>query len=592
MKFNTTHYKEYICEGKNMQKQLCQNKKALSTLTLIMLLLISAIIGGLISYLWVMGYYVSLKEKIPEENIATITNLAFFPENATAFDVTVLNPSFSPDNIIQVERIAISEETLGAEGKLNYVTTSVPKLPFNISRGDSKAFTCISDWSQYVNKTVIVSVFVKNGAGSTSAIRLPYTKLLVENVDFNPILGIKNFTITLRNAPLSATSLSVSEAWLSDRNLVNFTIPSLPYPLAPNETVTLTCNYDWTSYAAAGGAQTIYIKTVQGYSEMYGVQIPRLAFFVQEINFDPADTTHFDVTVKNQVSTNTHLNVSKIELLLVENGTIIDVTPALNASTNGVPGNLTATFTCAWNWTNYRNKNVIVTVYMLQGIKESGQQITKKAALLSIPDEPVFPDTQHFFVTVKNSQYSIKTANVTKITVTFEENATEKEIPIIHPPSGPYLINIGSVTMFSCYLDWENYLNKTISINIYTDEGFATFRVAKTPVDASSYRIFLTMPSAPNFDPANTTRFDAEVHNSELSDRNATITRITILLGNGTEINATCTSHALPWTLEINSTITFTCEWDWTAYKDKTVIIRIYTDEGLKTFYITKTPPP
>ena len=196
-----------------MWKQLGKNKKALSSLALILLLLVSAIIGGLISYLWVMGYYISLKEKIPEENTVAITDLGFYPQNATAFNMTVLNPTWSPDDKIQVEQIALREET---ETTLQFVTACTPGLPFNITRGNSQTFTCISDWTPYMNQTVVVSVFVKDGSGSTRATnaRAPYTRLLLDNYDFNPNLGVRNFTLTFRNSPLSATYLNITKIQL------------------------------------------------------------------------------------------------------------------------------------------------------------------------------------------------------------------------------------------------------------------------------------------------------------------------------------------------------------------------------------------
>jgi hypothetical protein len=581
-------------KGKNMHKQLSKNKKAISSLMLILLLLISAIIGGIISYLWVTGYYISLKEKIPEGNTAVITNLLFDPQNATAFNVTVLNPSFSPDDNIQVERIALSEKTGGFEGKLSFVTVSIPTLPFPISRGEGQTFACRGDWTPYLNKTVIISVFVTNGAGSTNEIKLPYTNLNITTVDFNPSIGIRNFTITLRNDQNSATYLNVTKIVLDSTEFNSTHIPSLP-SLAPNTTAVLTINYNWSDYATLGGSHQISVLTKQGYSQLKGVEIPKVAFSVQEMNFDPADMKHFNFTVKNQVSTNAYLNVSIIEV--TANSTTIDltshVTPPLNSSTNGVLSNSTATFTCEWNWTNYRNKDAVLTVQTLQGFKAKGVQTIMPAAQLSITEEPVFPDTGHFFVTVKNSEppRSIKTANVTRIQVQFE-NGSLMNVTIAYPLSGPYLIEIGKTIMFSCAFNWESYLNKTITIFIYTNESILepnTSITTKTPANASNYQVYLTVPSA-NFNPSNTTRFNATINDSLQSTRNATITRITVMLEDGTEINATCISHTLPFTLITNSTDTFTCEWTWTTYRNKDVTIRVYTDEGLRAFYIAKTP--
>ncbi|MBX5326865.1 MAG: hypothetical protein ACQXXH_03250 [Candidatus Bathyarchaeia archaeon] len=566
-----------------MYRRFDKNMKALSTIALVILLLLSAIIGGVLSYLWTMGFYLSLKEKIPEKNTVSIVDVYFPPQNATLFNVTVLNPSFSPDEFVEIESIAYSVKD---EGTLHYATNVLPTLPFSLSRGQSQTFSVRTFWSSLVNRTLIVSVFVKNGIGSTSAAVLPYSRLLVANVDFNPILGVSNFTVTLRNDNLSATHLNVTKIWIDEYEITNYTKPSLPFALSPGESKTFNLNYSWASYATIGGSHNITVRTLQGYFGTNATVVPRLAFTVQDIAFNPADTMHFNVTVKNNVSTNTPLNVTKIEARM-QNGTVVNVTPSLNSSNNGVLGNSTATFTCNWNWTSLRNNNTIVTVYMLQGVKESGQKRTPLAAMLSIPEEPVFADTDRFLVTVKNSPYSIKTATITKITVTFENGTETSQNLITLPLSGPYSVGIGETTMFGCSWSWTTYLNKTVNINVYTDEGFATFRVIRTPISALNYTVYLNVTSTV-FNTANTSQFEITLHNDLSSTRSANITRISILLANGTEVNATSTS--LPLLLGTDSTATITCQWDWTALRGKNIVIRVYTDEGLRTIYIKTLP--
>lgn len=566
----------------NMQKYLTRNKKAVSSLSLILLLLIAAIIGGIISYLWVTGYYVSLKEKIPEQNTVAITNLSFNPQNASLFNATILNPSFSPDDSVQVASIVYRGQS---ETTLHPVIVSVPSLqtPFSLPRGTSQTFSCTGDLSPYVNQTIWVSVFVLNGSGSTLSVKIPYTQLFVVP-DFNTVTGTGNFTVTLRNAPSSVATLHVSGLSISNAPINNTLItPTLPQPLAPNQTVTLALNFDWTSYAATGGPQPISVLTKEGYTASNLAQIPKVAFSIQKINFNESDTKHFTVTVKNQVSTNTPLNVSRIEVALA-NGTL-NVTSALNSHTNGVLGNSTGNFTANWDWTNYRDKSVVVTVYMLQGVKASGQQTTSLAAPLKIPVAPILPDSQHVLITVQNSPYALRPANVTKITVTLI-NSTENPIQIVQPGAPPYLIGIGNTTMFSAYWNWQNYLNKTVTFSIYTDEGLAAFRGIITPSSSSNYTIYLTIPTLPVFNTNNTGQFEVTIHNNQNSTGSATIIRITVLLANGTEIDTTFTSQ----TIAPNNNATFACNWDWSTYSNKSIAIRVYTSDGLKTIYVTNTP--
>jgi hypothetical protein len=571
-----------------MQKHLGKNKKALSSLSLLILLLIAAIIGGIISYIWVTGYYMSLKEKIPGQDTVAITNLSFNPQNATTFNVTLLNPSYSPSNLIRVFEIGYIGHN---ENTFHPVLSSIPSLstPFNLTRGTSQTFMCKGDLTPYLNQTLAVSVFVVNGSGSTNFIKIPYTQLLIRKISFNSTIGVKNFTITLQNAPLSAANLTITTIGIdySTQGAINTTLhpitPTLPYTLAPNKTVTLSLNYNWSSYAAAGGSHQISVLTKEGYSASNSTQVPKLAFSIQQINFNQTDTKHFAVTLKNEVSTNTPLNVSRIEVLM-DNGTVTDATPPLNSNTNGVLGNSTATFTASWNWTYYRDRSVIVAIYTLQGVEASNKTTTPALSILNT----TFPDSQHVFVTIKNSQYSAKVANVTKMTVTLE-NGTENKIQVTQPPTSPYLVGIGNETMFNAYWNWQTYLNKTVKVNIYTDEGLMASYTTRTPSSLANYTVYLTVPSAPVFNTANTTQFKVTVNNSQTSSGNATITKITVLLVNGTEIDTTFTPQAQ--TIIPNNNVTFTCLWNWATYRNKSIVILVYTNGGLKAIYVTKTAP-
>jgi hypothetical protein len=142
--------------------------------------------------------------------------------------------------------------------------------------------------------------------------------------------------------------------------------------------------------------------------------------------------------------------------------------------------------------------------------------------------------------------------------------------------------------MFNCNWNWANYPNKTIDIIISTNEGYSTppFAVT-TPSNISNYQVYLSIPYLPTiFNPANITRFSLNVTNNQFSVRNATVTRIAVLLENGTEINATITPQMVP----INSTATFTCVWDWSTYRNKNIVILVYTNDELRAICVTQTP--
>jgi hypothetical protein len=171
------------------------------------------------------------------------------------------------------------------------------------------------------------------------------------------------------------------------------------------------------------------------------------------------------------------------------------------------------------------------------------------------------------------------------MTVTLE-NGTEDEVQITQPTTSPYLIGIGNVTLFNCYWNWQNFLNKTVTVNIYTTDGLVTSYTTRTPL--ANYTVYLAIPSAPVFSISNTTGFNVTVQNSQAPSGNATITitRITVLLANGTEREASFTSQPLT----PNSTVTFTCTWKWATYGNENIVICVYTNEGLEAIYVMKTP--
>ncbi|MEM2738803.1 MAG: hypothetical protein QXK93_07460, partial [Candidatus Bathyarchaeia archaeon] len=82
---------------------LSANIKGLSKIALILLIIVSAVIGGVISYAFTIAHYI----RIPEKTTLAITNIYINPENVESFNISVLNPSYSPTDAT-ISKIAIS----------------------------------------------------------------------------------------------------------------------------------------------------------------------------------------------------------------------------------------------------------------------------------------------------------------------------------------------------------------------------------------------------------------------------------------------------------------------------------------------------
>lgn len=148
--------------------RLVQNAIGISKLILILLLLISAIVGGVLSYMWTEGYYQSISFRIPETATVTITNVNFDSQDLTFFDLALLNPSFSPSSV-SVTQIMVSTE----DSVLHNVEDVDPFLPYELQISESKTFKCIWNLTDYTGKDIKVHVFVADGTGTNLETTVP-----------------------------------------------------------------------------------------------------------------------------------------------------------------------------------------------------------------------------------------------------------------------------------------------------------------------------------------------------------------------------------------------------------------------------------
>lgn len=253
--------------------KLTRNIKAISKLLLILLLLTALIIGAILSYLWVIGYYVSLGIRVPEKTSVSITNVTFIPQNTTYFNLTILNPSYSPSdaNILQ---IATSTE----DGLLHNVIEAYPQLPHPLPKAEEKTFKCLWNWANYSGEAVKIIAFIEDGSGSTFEAETPLMDLTITDIRFNSTISVTHFNITAQNSPTSTTYVNIILITVTMENMTvqNITevVPSLPYTLDPNTSITFRCSWNWTNYQ--GENIIIAVKTLEGYEATSPYNIPTI----------------------------------------------------------------------------------------------------------------------------------------------------------------------------------------------------------------------------------------------------------------------------------------------------------------------------
>ncbi len=140
--------------------RLMSTRGGISKLSLIALLIFAGTIGALISYMFLIGYYVSMGFRVPEEPSIVIVSASFTPQNATMFTVSILNPSYSPSNatVNQVKVMA---------GNMVHSTEILQPSVREIKPAELKNFTCKWDWGNYTGEEVRILAFIAEGSGAT-----------------------------------------------------------------------------------------------------------------------------------------------------------------------------------------------------------------------------------------------------------------------------------------------------------------------------------------------------------------------------------------------------------------------------------------
>ena len=568
--------------------RLIYNSKAVSGLSLILLILASVIVGALLSYMGVVGYYENLKIRTPEKSDVAIANATFLPQDTSFFNVTILNPSYSPSDAVIIRIAALTEDDL-----IHNVNTTDP-LPYTLRKATTdfpglQTFECSWDWANYTGEKVGIIAFLADGSGPTFETETPLVDLRITDVSFDPAISATHFNVTAQNhiSPASSnvtvdiTEISVTVEGGSKRNITEI-IPALPWSLNLGESSNFMCTWDWTKYQNT--SVTVAVHASQGYM-CYTTRMtpPPVSLEITDILFDVTNTTRLDVTVKNNHVSPTYLNVTKISAF-VENQTIREWTIENGTAVNpSIPFTLnkssTETFVCPWNWTQFRDENVTVVIYTLQGFMANYTQATPPPIILNITDITFDPiDTKHFNITLQNSEFSLASTNVTGAFVNIENeivaNLTEYlDLPIQLNPTQ-------SVDL-SCPWDWGEYVGKNVTIVVESQQGYSVY---SRPITLVALRI-----TGVTFNPIATDYFNFTVQNPTLL--NLTLTTINVAVD---ATSSDITENVVPtfsFLLPTGTKYMFICFWEnWADNQGEEVTITIETLQGYKASYTCEIP--
>jgi hypothetical protein len=505
------------------------NIKAVSTLAIILLMIISAIIGGLLSYMFTIPSFT----RIPEETTVTITGVYFDRENARSFKISVLNPSYSPTSAT-VARIALS---LKGGSQLYDIVETEPSIENGIliPKGETLNITCLKaqkdsanvPWGrlagEFAGENITVHVFSPDSPAANIEAYVPFVKLHVTDMDFDSKVSFNRFNITIMNDVNSEINLTINEIMVGGVDLDGMS-PGLPRVIAGGESVHFNCNGSWNNLIET----TLSVSTEEGYVFSQELELPRVTTAIQNVIFNENYTDYFNVTVFNSAGSANYVNVTKITCTLENGATIPQNYPSV-----GITPNSTRTFTFNWIWKEYRGKEINVAACLLQDFKtDTFTMTTPPPVIFNVLNEKEVFDLQdktHFNITLKNHQSSIEAVNITKIVVKGEVINGTKANPNL--PYGP--IEHNQTKTFYCNVNWTEYAGENLTLTIHTINQTLkeytfnfTFTLPITELNITSVSHTVT---------GETKYLNITIENLDYSVSNLTISKVIITLPDQTE---------------------------------------------------------
>lgn len=562
--------------------RIAHNSDAVSTLTLIILLLCSAVLGGIISYLVVMTNYYNMPE---DTTLLIVQNVKFPVYDAGYFNVTILNPSNSAsDANITAIRLSVEEEN-----EVYNITRTDPELG-TITRGTRLTFKCEENWSNFAGKTVRIQPIAGNASTKSSLYTTPKVEWTI-TPDFDASKSVDYFNLTIENSPESVVNLTISEIKVFGMSINGNVTPTLPHLLPQGETEVFRCDWNWENYRAEN--VTITVSTARGYQAVYTTnELPGAVLYIEDIEFDFTDTTSFNVTISSSEYSTVPATITAINITLKDNRTIpIDTYPPLGPISGWIK-NESRTFDCTWNWSEHRDEAIAVHAYTEEGFKVYSKTVkTPSTVVWNITDVKFDLDhTDHFLVNVTNRPCSLNNITITEIQIKSNETSFT-----------PQIIPIGEERLINCTFDWKHLRGQLANITVFKEDRSNVSRLVKIPsiglkLLGDDFVLGYLYDEYPNVT-VTIPYFNITISNSNNSLQNVTITKITLETQNETrEVDSGLTYPKLApngYILRIGEDVTIICLSDWTEYLGpKPVTVTVYTAEGFQASTTWQAPTP
>ncbi len=567
--------------------------KAISTLAVIILIVVSAIIGGIISYAFTIAYYA----KKPQGTTLTITGVYINKDNVNQFTISVLNPSYSPTDAT-ISRIAISLE---GETQLYDVIETEPSIENGIAVavGESKNITCIKIRKDNANvtlgeligsfgfagKTVIIHVFSSDSVAANVETKLPFVQLNL-NVNFNPKISVKRFNVTVTNDPQSAVNVTVKdlEIWGVIDVKVDPNVREQPIIIQKGKSQDFMFNVNWSGVSAT---VPLIVYTEEGYKFKREIELKGFGAYIESVDFSKEDTNHFHITILNSEASASYVNVTKIRCKL-DNETYLEQ----EFNLVGITPNTTETLMFNWNWKEYRDRNVTIVAYFLQDFETAPYTVKTPSPIIVEVEDRVFDlrNTGQFNITIKNHASSIEAINITQIMIK-ENGQILNGTTQVDPPLPSELIYPGNNATFKCTFDWATFLknygrNLTLTIKVVANK---TLKVYANDFSFTLPVAELNITTVDHVEIGKTRYLNVTVKNLDYSLWNLTLSKIVIIVQGLTAP----LEYAFPknqMLINVGDKVVLLCPFDWQKYQNRNITVTALTDEHVEATYTYHIP--
>lgn len=385
-----------------------------------------------------------------------------------------LTPNFDVSQSIECFNLTVKNSaefnvslTISEIKVFNLPVNVTPSLPYVLQLNQTETFRCDYNWERHWGENVTITVDTAEGYEAVYVTNeLPGATLHLDEVKFD-YADTTYFNLTITSSEYSTATAMINRVNLTlpdETTIILDTIPPLdiiPIPIPPNESLNVKCLWNWTQNKYRNETITLRVYTKQGFIVPSKTVItpPATVWNITDAKFDLDDVEHFSVNITNTPCSLKSINVTQIRF----NENVTETTPS---SWRISPGE-EKMFSCTFNWTSFKGREITVMVYTADGFNSSKRVLLPSVGLKIVNARFRASESGRYLdVTVENVKESLLNVTVDQIVMSLENET-------IYQTKGLGIkIEAGKNLTLTFSLNWSSYENEEATIRVYTKEGF------------------------------------------------------------------------------------------------------------------------